>query len=303
MRLKINNLKTLLKFSRVFFFCGQDNTGDYMNIRTDLVAEIKAEKQTDISGVEVLEEQINEVSISTVKILDEKASETLEKPIGSYCTISFPRLDFVCETCDIINATVKALKAVIKSDINQSLVVGLGNTDITPDALGPIVADRVLATRHLTKELKRDLGLDGLKSVSTITPNVLGKTGIESYDLVSATAKKIKPDIIIAVDALACRDPERLCRTIQIADSGICAGSGVNNARKPLNLATLGIPVIAMGVPTVIDANSFFNSDENMMVTPKEIDLLVEKAADIISRAINIFLQPEIDIDTIESLT
>ena len=277
--------------------------GDYMNIRTDLVAEIKAEKQPDISGVEVIEEQINDVNISTVKILDEKASETLEKPIGSYCTISFPRLDFVCETCDIINATVKALKAVIKSDIKQSLVVGLGNTDITPDALGPIVADRVLATRHLTDELKRDLGLDGLKSVSTITPNVLGKTGIESYDLVSATAKKIKPDIIIAVDALACRDPERLCRTIQIADSGICAGSGVNNARKPLNLATLGIPVIALGVPTVIDANSFFNSDENMMVTPKEIDLLVEKAADIISRAINIFLQPEIDIDTIESLT
>lgn len=274
-----------------------------MNIRTDLVAEIKAEKQPDISGVEVLEEKINEVNISTVKILDEKASETLEKPIGSYCTISFPRLDFVCETCDIINATVKALKAVIKSDLKQSLVVGLGNTDITPDALGPIVADRVLATRHLTNELKRDLGLDGLKSVSTITPNVLGKTGIESYDLVSATAKKIKPDIIIAVDALACRDPERLCRTIQIADSGICAGSGVNNARKPLNLATLGIPVIALGVPTVIDANSFFNSDENMMVTPKEIDLLVEKAADIISRAINIFLQPEIDIDTIESLT
>ena len=277
--------------------------GDYMNIRTDLVAEIKAEKQPDISGVEVIEEQINDVNISTVKILDEKASETLEKPIGSYCTISFPRLDFVCETCDIINATVKALKAVIKANIKQSLVVGLGNTDITPDALGPIVADRVLATRHLTDELKRDLGLDGLKSVSTITPNVLGKTGIESYDLVSATAKKIKPDIIIAVDALACRDPERLCRTIQIADSGICAGSGVNNARKPLNLATLGIPVIAVGVPTVIDANSFFNSDENMMVTPKEIDLLVEKAADIISRAINIFLQPEIDIDTIESLT
>lgn len=277
--------------------------GDYMNIRTDLVAEIKAEKQPDISGVEVIEEKINDVNISTVKILDEKASETLEKPTGSYCTISFPRLDFVCETLDIINATVKALKAVIKSDINQSLVVGLGNTDITPDALGPIVADRVLATRHLTNELKRDLGLDGLKSVSTITPNVLGKTGIESYDLVSATAKKIKPDIIIAVDALACRDPERLCRTIQIADSGICAGSGVNNARKPLNLATLGIPVIALGVPTVIDANSFFNSDENMMVTPKEIDLLVEKAADIISRAINIFLQPEIDIDTIESLT
>ncbi len=277
-----------------------------MNIRTDLVAEIKAEKQPDISGVEVTEENINEVSISTVKILDEKAVKALEKPIGTYCTISFPRLDFVCDTDDIVNATVKALKTVIKADIKQSLVVGLGNTDITPDALGPFVADRVLATRHLTDELKRDLGLDGLKSVSTITPNVIGKTGIESYDLVSATAKKIKPDIIIAVDALACRDPERLCRTIQIADSGICAGSGVNNARKPLNRDTLGIPVIAVGVPTVIDANSFFETqkiNENMMVTPKEIDLLIEKSADILSRALNIFLQPEIDIEIIESLT
>jgi len=274
-----------------------------MSIRTDLVLEQQQSCGKDLSGVESHQESIGNATLCTVKIGTDAAAKELGKPLGTYCTVSFPRLDFVCDTADIINATVKSLKAVCKTAPKYALVVGLGNTDITPDALGPIVADRVLATRHLTDELKRDLGLDGLKSVSTITPNVLGKTGIESYDLVSATAKKIKPDIIIAVDALACRDPERLCRTIQIADSGICAGSGVNNARKPLNLATLGIPVIAVGIPTVIDANSFFNSDENMMVTPKEIDLLVEKSAQILARALNIFLQPELDIDVIESLT
>ncbi len=275
----------------------------YMNIRTDLIAEIQKEAQSDLSGVETSEEAINDVNISIAKIVSDTASNILQKPIGTYCTVSFPRLDFVCDTTDIINATAKALKSVYVKDIKNALVAGLGNTDITPDALGPFVADRVLATRHLSDKLKRDLGLQNLKSVSTISPNVLGKTGIESYDLIAAAANKIKPDIIIAVDALACRDPDRLCRTIQISDSGICAGSGVNNARRQLSHDTIGIPVIAVGIPTVIDANSFFDTSENMMVTPKEIDLLIEKSADILSRAINIFLQPELDIDIIESLT
>lgn len=274
-----------------------------MNIRTDLIAEIKAEKESNLSGVETSEEKINDITILSVKITDNDTAEVLEKPIGTYCTVSFPRLDFVCDTADIITATVKAFKTVTHNDIKNALVVGLGNTDITPDALGPFVADRVLATRHLGDELKHDLGLDDLKSVCCLAPNVLGKTGIESYDLICAAAKKIKPDIIIAVDALACRDPERLCRTIQISDSGICPGAGVNNSRKELSKNTIGIPVIAVGVPTVIDANHFFDTEENMMVTPKEIDLLVEKSAQILARAINIFLQPELDIDIVESLT
>lgn len=284
-------------------FVGHNIYGDFMNVRTDLITEIKAEKKDNIAGIETKEEQLKDVAISTVKITNDISAKFLGKPKGTYCTISFPRLDYICDTNTIIKATVKALKAVAKRDINQTLVVGLGNTDITPDALGPFVVDRVLATRHLSEKLKNDLGLQGLKSVCSIAPNVLGKTGIESYDLVYAANEKIKPDIIIAVDALACREADRLCRTIQISNSGICAGSGVNNSRKPLNYDTLGIPVIAVGIPTVIDANSFFNTDENMMVTPKEIDLLIEKSSDILSRAINIFLQPDIDITVIESLT
>ena len=282
---------------------GHNTFGDFMSIRTDLIDEIKIEQKHVIDGMVIKSEKMDTVKISSVTIKSDNAAKKLNKPKGSYCTLYFPRLDFVCDTVAITNSTVKHLKQTVKKSIQSALVVGLGNRDITPDALGPLVCDRILATRHIDDKLKRDLHLKNLKSVSVITPGVLGKTGIESYDIVSAAAKKIKPDVIIAIDALAARDPERLCRTIQIADSGICAGSGVNNARKPLNCDTLGIPVVAVGVPTVIDANSFFDTTENMMVTPKEIDLLVEKAADILSHAINIFLQPEIDIEIIESLT
>lgn len=274
-----------------------------MNIRTDLIAEIKEDVKENLKGAEASEETVGSVKISTVKLTDKKAARILQKPVGTYCTVEFDRLDFVSDTSDIIKATVKAFKAVVCGRTENALVVGLGNTDITPDSLGPFVADRVLATRHLSNELKQDLGLEGLKSVCCLSPNVLGKTGIESYDLITAAAKMINPDIIIAVDALAARSPERLCRTIQISDSGICPGAGVNNARKELSFGTIGIPVIAVGVPTVIDANGFFKADENMMVTPKEIDLLTEKAVQILARAINIFLQPLLDIETIKSLT
>lgn len=278
-----------------------------MNIRTDLVLEQQEGCDIKLSGIKQEYEKMGNTTLSTIKICDDEASNVLQKPKGTYCTVSFPRLDFVCDTADIINATVKALKTVFKTDFKNALVVGLGNIDITPDALGPFACDRVLATRHLGDNLKHDLGLDNLKSVCCITPNVLGKTGIESYDLITATSKKIKPDLIIAIDALAARDPARLCRTIQISDSGICPGAGVNNSRKELSKKTIGIPVIAVGIPTVIDANSFFEYAEapieNMMVTPKEIDLLVEKSAEILSRALNIFLQPELEIDIIESLT
>lgn len=274
-----------------------------MNIRTDLVLETEKDVATNLSGIEKSETSIGNARLCTVKILSRQSAEILQKPIGTYCTVTFPRLDFICDCEDVISASVTALKTLVKTDINNTLVVGLGNSDITPDALGPLVCGRILATRHIDENLKQKLGLNGLKSVSCIAPNVLGKTGIESFDLVSAAARKIQPDLIIAIDALAARSPERLCRTVQLSDSGICAGSGVNNRRKELNRQTVGVPVIAVGIPTVIDANGFFKTDENMMVTPKEIDLLIEKSAQILSRAINIFLQPDIDLETIESLT
>lgn len=277
-----------------------------MNIRTDLVTEIKEEKTDSLSNVKTFEETLGNAKISTVFIEDDNACKVLKKPKGIYCTVSFSRLDRISDTADIINAVVKSFKTVFNKEFKSALVVGLGNSDITPDALGPAVCNKVLATRHLSDNLKHNLGLDGLKSVSCISPGVLGKTGIESLDIINSAAKKVLPDVIIAVDALAARSPERLCRTIQISNSGICPGAGVNNSRKELSQKTAGVPVIAVGVPTVIDANGFFESKnqvENMMVTPKEIDLLIEKSSQILARALNIFLQPELDIDIIESLT
>lgn len=285
---------------------GKLYSGDKMSIRTDLIAEQQEEKAKHLSGIRQHEEKIGNVTLSTVKITEDSAARILQKPKGTYCTVEFPRLDSVCDTDDLINATVKALKILVPQGADRTLVVGLGNTDITPDALGPFTADGVLATRHLSDNLKRTLGLEGLKSVSCLIPGVLGKTGIETYDIISSTAKKINPSIIIAIDALAARSPHRLCRTVQLSDSGICPGAGVNNSRKELSKKTVGAPVIAVGIPTVIDANGLFKdeaSQENMLVTPKEIDLLVEKSAAVLSRALNIFLQPSLDIGIIESLT
>ncbi len=295
-------ITALLFRAVIFILFGQDNNGDFMNIRTDLISEQQTSCDTAFSH----EEQFGIALLSTVKIESDNISKKLNKPKGIYCTVSFPSLETICDTEDIINATVRAFKKVTEGKSN-TLVVGLGNTDITPDALGPITCNGVLATRHLSKEFKQTIGLQNLKSVCCINPGVLGKTGIESYDLICSAAKSIKPDTIIAVDALACRSPDRLCRTIQISDSGICPGAGVNNSRKELSLSSVGIPVIAVGVPTVIDANSFFEGQNhnisNMMVTPKEIDFLIEKSAEILSRALNIFLQPALDISVIESLT
>ena len=280
-----------------------------MEIRTDLLTEQRENIQSHISGIKSTEESFEGGKVSTVEIISEAAAKKLSKPAGRYCTIEFERLDRIPDTDGIINAVVGCLKNLAPERIDCALVVGLGNTDITPDALGPFVADGVLATRHLSGELKRTLGLEGLKSVCTVVPGVLGKTGIEAFDLISAAIEHIKPSLIIAVDALAARSAARLCRTIQLSDSGICPGSGVNNARKELSKTTFSIPVIAVGVPTVIDANSLLHEDmrsdeeENMMVTPKDIDLLITKSSALLSRALNIFLQPELDITVIDSLT
>lgn len=279
-----------------------------MKIRTDLISETAADAP-DIKGIRCYEENVGDVKLSFVEIMDRNASEQLKKPIGKYCTIEFPRLDSIANTDPLTEAVVSALKSLYPTDIKTTLIVGLGNTDITPDALGPFTANGILATRHLSGDLKKALGLEDLKSVCSIIPGVLGKTGIEAFDLIAAAVSKIKPSLIIAVDALAARSATRLCRTIQLSDSGICPGSGVNNARKELSQSTFSIPVISLGIPTVIDANSLLPQDENnktddsMMVTPKDIDLLISKSAAILSRALNIFLQPNLDIEVISSLT
>ena len=171
----------------------------------------------------------------------------------------------------------------------------------------------ILATRHIGEELARSIGFDNLRSVTAISPGVLGQTGIATGEIIRAVIDKTNPDFVIAIDALASRKVSRLGRTIQIADTGIIPGSGVKNSRNELSKKTLGVPVVSIGVPTVVDANTLVNDiAENevqyhgaseMVVTPKEIDLLIERASRLISHSINCALQPDISEDELLMLT
>lgn len=271
-----------------------------MSIRTDLVIEEDLSKS---EGLKIKRKTIGDTEIETTEITSDEVSKRINKPKGKYCTLRFKRIDGIVDTSFLKKAIVYALSQLREKPEN-ALIAGLGNTDITPDALGPFCANSVIATRHIPDKLKRDLGLQELNKVSCIIPGVLGKTGIEAVDIIKSTVNEIKPDYVLVIDALAAKSPENLCRTIQMTDSGIAPGSGVKNERKAINRENLGVPVIAIGIPTVIDANCLSASfSENMMVTPKEIDLLISRASDILARSINIFLQPSLDEETIESIS
>lgn len=270
-----------------------------LSVRTDLVYEKKIDK--NLTGIK--NEYLNNDGCETVKtvIESDEASKTIGKPKGTYYTIRFDRLDRLSDVTPIKEALKKSLEDMLPKN-GTVLIIGLGNRDITPDALGPLVADGIFATRHIGNDLMENLGLKGLRSVACLVPGVLGKTGIESAHFGELITAGIKPCAVIAIDALASAKCENICRTIQLSDTGINPGAGVNNSRKELSLKTVGIPVIAIGMPTVTDAQGY-NGNNEFMVTPKEIDLLIKKGADLISRSINELLQKSLDSDTLNSLT
>ena len=278
-----------------------------MNIRTDLISESFEMNKKSIYGTETFSEKSDGIISEFTAILTDSAAHSFSRPKGKYYTLKFDRLDRITQTEELKDAIIKALCRLLPENRESIMVAGLGNSDITPDALGPLTVNKLIATRHIGKELKEKLGLEKLKDVSALAPGVLGKTGIETVEIISATVEKTKPSALIVIDALAARSPERLCSTVQLSDTGISPGSGVNNSRKEISFNTLGIPVIAIGIPTVIDSSTYDssgkNKDDNMMVTPKEIDLLIEKASEVISSALNIFLQPEISEDIISCLS
>ena len=186
------------------------------------------------------------------------------------------------------------------------LVAGLGNDDITPDALGPRTAARVMATRHIKSEQVDDVFLNSLNDVSVLLTGVLGTTGIETAEMLKSVADRIKPELVIVIDALASSSFSRLGTSVQICDAGISPGSGVENRRKEISQRTLGIPVVAIGVPTIIDVHTVIESvtgdkpDENMpnmMVTPKNIDSLINHVSGLISTGLNMALQPSLDFE------
>ncbi len=283
-----------------------------MNIRTDLALEQRETKKGEISGVISDEEKIGAITVTRIRVLSEQGAAALKKAVGDYVTVEVPPIDrHGGDWNDTVYAVSSELSKLLGEIKGTVLVVGIGNTDITPDALGPKTALGVLATRHISRELSEQLGLAGLKSVAVLSPGVLGQTGMELQEIIRGAVENIKPQAIIAVDALAARRVSRLGCTVQLSNAGISPGSGVGNARRELSRATLGIPVIAIGVPTVVDAQTLIydlcgttpqENNENMIVTPREIDLMIDRAAELLSFAINISLQPDTDPEIIRAL-
>ena len=306
------------------------------NFRTDLASERrdiynKANKlENDIDGIESEKEEINEnIKVERVKIANENGEKAIGKPIGNYITIDVKKLK-IAQDEDIEKAAetlANELKKVVDMHIDNQgevLVVGLGNIYVTPDSLGPKVINEIDVTRHIIKYLPQYIE-EGTREVSAVSPGVLGTTGIETVEILKGIVDNVKPKLVIVIDALASRSIERISSTVQISDTGIVPGAGVGNTRNEISIKTLGIPVIAIGIPTVVEtavlvndsldlfieklqndakSNDYLNNlkqednyeeirevlvpnDYNLIVTPKEIDDLIENMKDIVAKGIN----------------
>lgn len=278
-----------------------------MNCRTDIALERQEMlPDTDQKGIKVKRWEKEKAQVTEIEILNECGADTLQKPIGRYITVDLPEFSHESELLDgRLTALTESIKNLLPENAEKILVAGLGNENITPDALGPLCAKGIFSTRHIKGEVMKDLGFSNLKSVSSISTGVLGQTGIETAEYIKGIVNLIKPDVVIIVDALASRRLSRLGKTVQLTDTGITPGSGVGNFRKTIDKTTLGVPVISLGVPTVVDGNTIVsdltgNENKNhkidandMMVTPREIDTIISRAVRLLSLSINCALQPE----------
>ena len=318
-----------------------------LNVRTDLALEsremYKEKNNKEADGVILEEKEINGTKINMVRIINENGAEKLGKPIGNYITLDIPQFteydgELMDSVSKVLGKILKELANVKKDD--KVLVIGLGNWNVTPDALGPKVVEGIMVTRHLSQVMPEVME-ENIISVAAISPGVLGTTGIETVEVIKALVENIKPSLIICIDALAARRIERLNKTIQISDTGISPGAGVGNHRKAINKEELGVRVIAVGVPTVVDASTiandtidmvldnlineaeegkeFYNMLKNvdkdakkvlirevlnpyvgdLIVTPKEVDLIIDSLSKIISNGINIATQPNMTMEDI----
>ncbi|MDU5080588.1 GPR endopeptidase [Tissierella sp. P1] len=313
-------------------------------IRTDLALEnrelYKQASNEDSKGVDIEKEEKESYIVTRIKVLNKEGSENIHKPIGTYITIDVPRLNKSDEDLkdEISQVVAKEIKGLGKNKENSKiLIVGLGNWNITPDALGPKVVERVLVTRQFFINYNKEID-ETVANVAALSPGVMGITGIETGEIIKGVVEKVKPDLVIAVDALASRKMDRVSTTIQISDTGINPGAGVGNNRMEFNESTIGVPVIAIGIPTVVDAativndtldliidslkseanvgSEFYNllsqisSEEkysliqevlnpymkNVVVTPTDIDILIDDLSIIVANGLNMALHPGIDL-------
>lgn len=309
------------------------------DIRTDLAIEAhemcsaKAAEDADAPGIAVSEYGEDGVFVTVIEVKNQAGAKAIGKPVGKYITIEAPEIKYSEEvyknTCMAVSREIRKICNI--SENTKTLVVGLGNKLITPDALGPEVISKLMVTNHIKTHMENLLD-DSYSAVCAIVPGVLGTTGIETTDIIKGVADKIKPEIVICVDALASRSIDRISTTFQICDTGISPGSGVENKRSGINEEAIGAKVIAIGVPTVVDAATIasdsidaaladggFGKDfprenkreiirkaltknaGNMMVTPKDIDLVIQRAAKTVANGINLALHRDLSFEDIEN--
>lgn len=266
------------------------------SVRTDLALEEKERFESDnveVQGV-VLEEEYDEereIRISRVRIETEKGARVMGKPVGTYLTVEAPNMalpdegyhrEISEELSGYIKELIERLGLLGKEDLSV-LIVGLGNRQVTPDALGPYVVDNLCVTRHIVREYgKYAMGMEHANLVSAIVPGVMGQTGMETVEIVKGVVDETNPDLVIAIDALAARNSRRLNRTVQIADTGIHPGSGVGNHRNGLTKESLGVPVIAIGVPTVVDAATIVNDTMENLINALETSEVLKGVGDVL---------------------
>ena len=282
---------------------------EQFQIRTDLAMEARErfEEDVELRGVAIEEDydEKRDIRVTTVRIESENGAKAMGKPIGTYITLEAPKLSDPDEDYhrEVSETLAEYLKELLGTGQERSvLVVGLGNRDVTPDALGPEVVNNLRITRHVVREYGRAaFAKEKIHMVSGIVPGVMAQTGMETLEIVRGVAEETRPDVIVAIDALDARSSKRLNRTIQISDAGIHPGSGVGNHRHSLTKETTGVPVIAIGVPTVVDAativydatrdrNAVLPGLNSMFVTPKDIDETIKRLSFTISEALNIAL-------------
>ncbi len=280
-----------------------------MNIRTDLAVEaheLSESEAKEIDGIKVDKTTNGNITRTVVDITNENGAETLNKQQGRYITIDAPDLKYSLDDYETVCKMLAEEIRELCGNSKKTLVVGLGNRDITPDALGTAAVDELIITTHIKKHMPEALD-ENYSSVCAIAPGVMGTTGIETVEIIKGITDNVKPDIVIAIDALAGADMNRVCSTIQITDTGISPGAGVGNNRKGLNYDTLGIKVIAVGVPTVIAAELISGKElsqefEPLMVTTKDIDLVIDRMSKTVANGINMALHKNITFRDIESL-
>ncbi len=265
--------------------------------RTDLALELSDDLP---DGCELKTDTLGGFSVTDISLKNESAARSTGKAVGRYLTLE-PKDSFemIPSNADEYSMALAEKLRELLGDARSVFVAGLGNECITPDSLGPRVVSHIFATRHIPTDAP-DLDTEGLGLVSCAAPGVMGQTGIETAEFLSSLIEKLSPEAVIIIDALACQDPRHLGRTIQLTDAGISPGSGVMNSRSEVSRRTLGIPCIAIGVPTAADAGT---GGEPLMVTPKNIDKLISTSAMIISGGINKCLHEGLSLGELRLLT